>query len=241
MNSNFSEASTYEAPSLTQDEIKKAQAGFITKVYSWMTLALVITGLVAIVTASTPSLLNAVLGNKIIFFGLIIGEFALVAYLTTAIKNMSASTAIALFIAYASFNGLTLSFIFLAYTAGSIASTFFVTAATFAAMSAYGYFTKQDLTKIGNLCFMALIGLVIASIVNLFFQNEMLYWIVTYAGVLIFVGLTAWDTQKLKKIAVEGNENSETGQKLSIIGALTLYLDFINLFLFLLRILGNRR
>ena len=108
-------------------------------------------------------------------------------------------------------------------------------------MSAYGYFTKQDLTKIGNLCFMALIGLVIASIVNLFFQNEMLYWIVTYAGVLIFVGLTAWDTQKLKRIAVEGNENSETGQKLSIIGALTLYLDFINLFLFLLRILGNRR
>ncbi|WP_121666925.1 Bax inhibitor-1/YccA family protein [Mesonia aquimarina] len=241
MNSNLSEASNYEAHSLTQDEIKKAQAGFFTKVYSWMTLALLITGLVAIITASTPSLLNAVLGNKIIFFGLIIGEFALVAYLSSAIKNMSASTAIALFIAYASFNGLTLSFIFLAYTAGSIASTFFVTAGTFGAMSAYGYYTKKDLTKIGNLCFMALIGLVIASIVNLFFQNEMLYWIVTYAGVLIFVGLTAWDTQKLKRIAIEGNENSETGQKLSIIGALTLYLDFINLFLFLLRILGNRK
>lgn len=133
-----------------------------------------------------------------------------------------------------------MSVIFLAYTSASIASTFFVTAGTFGAMSLYGYFTKKDLTSIGNLCMMALLGLIIASVVNLFFDNELLYWITTYAGVLIFVGLTAYDTQKIKEM-LHGQEVNEDTQKFAIIGALKLYLDFINLFLYLLRLFGKRR
>jgi FtsH-binding integral membrane protein len=161
-------------------------------------------------------------------------------YLSEAVQRMSANTATFVFLMYALVNGLTLSVIFLVYTLGSIASTFFVTAATFGVMSAYGYFTKTDLTKMGNILFMALIGLIIASLVNIFLNNSTLYWIITYAGVLIFVGLTAYDTQKIKEMNIIGNEGTEEDQKEAIMGALTLYLDFINLFLYLLRILGNR-
>lgn len=203
--------------------------------------ALIITGLVAYYVADTPSLIYAITSNQILFFGLMIGELFLVGYLVTAIKRMTAQTASFTFIAFSVLNGLTLSIVFVAYTASSIASTFFITAGTFAVMSMYGYYTKKDLTSIGNLAFMGLIGLIIASVVNIFFQNEMLYWITTYAGVLIFVGLTAYDTQKIKKMSMAGHDGTEEMKKSAIMGALMLYLDFINLFLYLLRIFGNRR
>jgi FtsH-binding integral membrane protein len=149
--------------------------------------------------------------------------------------------AISVFLLYAILNGLTMSVIFLVYTSESIASTFYITAGTFAAMSLYGYYTKKDLTSIGNMAMMALIGIIIASIVNMFFHNEMMYWIITYLGLAIFVGLTAYDTQKLKQIGSNGFEYEESMEKIAILGALTLYLDFINLFLFLLRIFGGRK
>jgi FtsH-binding integral membrane protein len=160
----------------------------------------------------------------------------LVGVLVGAIHKMSAVTATLVFIFYSILNGVTLSSIFFVFTAESISNVFFIAAGTFAVMSAYGYFTKSDLTKLGNILFMALIGLV-----NMFLKSEMLYWISSYAGVLIFVGLIAYDTQKLKKLNVIGNEDTDEGKKEAIIGALTLYLDFINLFLYLLRIFGKRR
>lgn len=153
---------------------------------------------------------------------------------------MSFASAMVSFLAYSFLNGLTLSVVFLAYTKSSIASTFFVTAGTFAAMSLYGYFTKKDLSSWGNLFFMALIGLIIATIVNVFWANTTLYWITTYAGVLIFVGLTAYDTNRIKQMLANQEVNEGT-QKLALLGALTLYLDFINMFLYLLRIFGDRR
>ena len=153
---------------------------------------------------------------------------------------MSFASAMVSFLAYSFLNGLTLSVVFLAYTKSSIASTFFVTAGTFAAMSLYGYFTKKDLSSWGNLFFMALIGLIIATIVNVFWANTTLYWVTTYAGVLIFVGLTAYDTNRIKQMLANQEVNEGT-QKLALLGALTLYLDFINMFLYLLRIFGDRR
>jgi FtsH-binding integral membrane protein len=157
------------------------------------------------------------------------------------ITNISSNMAIGLFMLYSALNGLTLSAILLVYTASSIASTFFITAGTFGAMSIYGYFTKKDLTSWGNLLFMALIGLIVASIVNIFWASSTMYWIITYAGVLIFVGLTAYDTQKIKNMSLELDAESEEGRKGAIMGALALYLDFINLFILLLRIFGDRR
>ena len=214
---------------------------FFVKVYGWMSVALIITGLVAIWASSDPDAIRAIFGNKYVFICLLIAEFILVAGLVGWIMKMSAQTATLIFILYSILNGLTFSVIFLVYTTDSIASTFFITAGTFAIMSIYGYLTKTDLTTIGNLLIMALIGLIIASVINMFYQNETLYWITTYAGVLIFVGLIAYDTQKIKKLNVIGNEGTEEDKKESIIGALTLYLDFINLFLMLLRLFGRRK
>ena len=226
---------------LSLREIELEQARFMTRVYTWMAFALTITGAVAYIVAGTPSLVYAIVSNQLLFFGLIIAEIVLVGYLATAVAKMSAQRATALFIGYAVLNGLTLSVIFLAYTLGSIASTFFVTAGTFGIMSAYGYFTKKDLTSMGNLLMMALIGLIIASVVNIFLKSEMLYWIATYAGILIFVGLTAYDTQKIKNMNIIGNEGTEEDRKEAVMGALILYLDFINLFLYLLRFFGDRK
>lgn len=227
----------------TKDQlgIKSHQALFITKVYNWMALALLVTGLVAYFTATSPSLINAIVSSKLVFFGLLIGELLLVIYLTSAINRLSQNMAITVFMVYSILNGLTMSVIFLVYTSSSISTTFLVTAGTFGAMSLYGYYTKKDLTSIGNMAMMALIGIIIASIVNIFLQNEMMYWIITYLGVAVFVGLTAYDTQKLKEIGSRGFANEEGMEKMSILGALTLYLDFINLFLFLLRIFGGRK
>jgi hypothetical protein len=214
---------------------------FITKVYAWMSCALVITALVAMYVVSQPNLVKLIIGTKILFFGLLIGEILVVGALVGFIEKMSASTATAVFFAYSVMNGLTLSVIFLAYTASSITSTFFITAGTFGAMSLYGYFTKRDLTSIGNICFMALIGLIIAMIVNFFWINSMFNLIISCVGVLIFVGLTAYDTQKIKEMGAKVDEGTEEGRKGAILGALALYLDFINLFLMLLRLFGGRR
>jgi FtsH-binding integral membrane protein len=224
-----------------QLDVNQSISVYITKVYNWMAVALLLTGAVAYFTAGSEQLIQLIFGNRILFFGLIIGELLLVGYISARIQKLSSYNATLLFLLYSALNGLTLSFVFMAYTSASITSTFIITAGTFGAMSVYGYFTKSDLTKIGNLAFMALIGIIIASVVNLFMKSEMMYWIITYLGVAIFVALIAYDTQKLKRLAMQGFENEEHMEKGAILGALTLYLDFINLFLFLLRIFGNRK
>lgn len=217
-----------------------AQAAFMTKVYGWMTIALVITAFAAMYTAMTPALIEFIFSSKLVFYGLIIGELLLVGSLVMAVQKMSPMVASLVFFGYAALNGLTLASIFFLFTAGSIALTFFITAGTFAVMSIYGYTTKADLTRIGNLALMALVGVIIASIANYFLQNEALYWIISYVGVAIFVGLVAYDTQKIKNISASMDIQSSEGKRASVIGALTLYLDFINLFLFLLRLFGRR-
>jgi len=224
---------------LTTEKIQE-QATFISKVYAWMSAALLITGITAMATAANTQLMEMIFSSQMVFFGLIIGELALVWYLSARIQTMSAQTATYLFFAYSVLNGLTLSVIFVAYTRSSIATTFFISAGTFTAMSIYGYFTKKDLTSLGRILTMALIGIIIASVVNMFVESTMIEKIVNYIGVLVFVGLTAYDTQKIKNIYA-GEAGTEEFKKLSIMGALTLYLDFINLFLFLLRIFGGRR
>lgn len=237
MDNNFSNSNL----SQKQLDIDQSISVYMTKVYNWMAVALLLTGLVAYFTAGSEQLIQLVFGNKILFYGLIIGELALVGYISARIQKLSSFNATLLFLLYAALNGLTLSFIFMAYTSSSITSTFIITAGTFAVMSMYGYFTKSDLTKIGNIAFMALIGIIIASVVNFFMKSEMMSWVISYLGVAIFIGLTAYDTQKLKRIAMQGFEHEENMEKSAILGALTLYLDFINLFLFLLRILGDRK
>ena len=208
-------------------------------VYLWMTMALFITGATALTVSDSPTLLNAIFGSKV--FGLIIAELALVIILSSFIFRMSFLTATLMFIAYSILNGATLASIFLLYTASSIASTFFVTAGTFGAMALFGYFTKRDLSGIGNMGYMALIGIIIATVVNLFVRSETMMWVITYIGVLVFVALTAYDTQKIKKMVMNAEVVDESTQKIALLGSLTLYLDFINLFLYLLRILGSRK
>lgn len=221
---------------------RSAQATLFRNVYVWMTLALIITAVTSVLVANSPNLIMAIVGNRLVFYGLLIGELALVWVLSANIHKFSFNTATMMFVAYSILNGLTLSIIFLIYTQASIFLTFFVTAATFGAMALYGTFTKKDLSSWGNILIMALIGLIIASIANWFVKNEMLYWIITYAGVLIFVGLTAYDAQKIKRqLNAYGNEINENTQKIALMGALSLYLDFINLFLYLLRLLGSRK
>ncbi len=226
---------------LTAQQVQTIQASFINKVYAWMCLALTVTGFIAFRTAQSDALLNLIFSNGVVLIGLIIVELGIVFWMSRNIEKISSNTAIGLFMLYSALNGLTLSVILLAYTASSVASTFFITAGTFGLMSAYGYFTKKDLTSWGNLLFMALIGLIIASVVNIFWANPTMYWIISYVGVLIFVGLTAYDTQKIKNMSLELDSNSEEGRKGAIMGALALYLDFINLFIMLLRIFGDRR
>jgi uncharacterized protein len=227
-------------PSISQEQIK-SQSAFITKVYGWMSLALAITAIVAMFTASTPAMQQLIFGNRFVLIGLFIAELLMVTFISGIIGNISGALATLLFITYSILNGLTLSAVFLVYTGASISSTFFATAATFGAMSLYGYTTKKDLTTWGNILFMALIGLVIASLVNLFVSSEALYWIITYAGIIIFVGLVAYDTQKLKEMSMAGFQSDDAERKGAILGALALYLDFINLFLMLLRLLGRRK
>ena len=185
---------------------------------------------------------NDLPSSKLTFFGLIIAELALVWYLSARIDRISFTTATLMFIIYSLLNGAMLSSVFLLYTASSIASTFFITAGTFGVMCVYGYLTKRDLTSLGNLCLMAVIGLIIAGLVNLFLQSSLMSLIVSGIGVLVFVGLTAYDSQKIKRMLLqEGLEVNDSTRKIALLGSLTLYLDFINLFLYLLRFLGDRR
>lgn len=214
---------------------------FMTKVYGWMSFALMVTGFVAMYTASSPAMLNLIFGNMYALIGIIFLEFLMVGALAGWVNRMSAGTATLIFILYSSLNGLTLSGIFIVYTTESIASTFFISAGTFAAMSLYGLITKSDLSGWGNLLFMGLMGLVISSVVNIFLNSSTLSWITSCFGVVIFVGLTAYDTQKIKNMNIIGNEGTDEDKKEAIMGALTLYLDFINLFLYLLRLFGKRK
>ena len=211
------------------------------KVYTWMTLALVITGITAWVVAHSPAILQMIMTNKILFLGLLFGELILVWSVSAAINRLSLTTATLLFVLYSVLNGVTMSFIFLAYTYESVTKVFLITAGTFAAMAFFGYFTKTDLSSIGRILFMALIGLIIATIVNIFVKSSGFGMILNYLGVLIFVGLTAWDTQKIKQMLSMAEDTGETAQKVALMGALSLYLDFINLFIHLLRIMGNNR
>jgi uncharacterized protein len=220
-------------------EIEVSQTLLIRKVYVWMCLALLITAGTAYRVANSEELLRIIFSSKLSFFGIIIAQFAIVWFLSARIKTLSMTTATILFALYSVLMGVTMSCIFIAYTQSSIASTFFITAGTFAVMSIYGFTTKKDLTSIGNLLFMALVGLIIAMVVNFFLKSSMMDLVISCIGVLIFVGLTAYDTQKIK--ALMNRENTEENQKMAIIGSLMLYLDFINLFLFLLRIFGKRR
>jgi Integral membrane protein, interacts with FtsH len=222
-------------------EMSAAFPVLMRKVYLWMSLALVITGFTAYYVATTPALIGAIITNQILFWGLVIGELALVFGLSAAINKLSLTTATLMFVIYAVINGLTLSFIFLVYTASSITSVFFITAGTFAVMAFFGYFTKTDLSSLGKILMMALIGIIIATIVNIFTKSEGLALILNYLGVLVFVGLTAYDSQKIKQMLMMAPDTGEAAQKVALLGALSLYLDFINLFLYLLRIFGSRR
>lgn len=221
---------------------KAAQTALFRSVYVWMTLALAITGFVALYAAKSYTLINAMAQNSILFWGLLIAEIALVVFLSARIHRLSFTTATILFITYSVLNGLTMSILFMVYTMSSIATTFFVTAGTFGVTAVYGYVTKKDLTRIGSLCIMGVIGLIIASLVNLFLHNSMMELVISYIGVLLFVGLTAYDSQKIKQLLSDDDiEVNEMTQKIALMGSLTLYLDFINLFIYLLRILGDRK
>jgi FtsH-binding integral membrane protein len=217
----------------TQDRVSDA----LWVTYRWMTLGLATTGVVALAMAHSPEAMDVLLGNRILFYALLFGQLGLVVALGAVAQRVSTAVAAALFFTYAALTGVTVSTIFLVYTASSIASTFFISAGAFAGLSVVGLVTKRDLSAIGRFAVFALIGLIIASIVNAFTQSTGLAWLITYAGVLLFAGLTAYDTQRLKVLFASGAGHAN----LPLLGALTLYLDFINMFLFLLRIFGNRR
>lgn len=228
---------------LQSNDFSSAFSRLMRNVYLWMTLGLVMTGLTAMYIAKSESLIYAIFGNQAIFWVLMIAELVLVVVLSAAINRLSFAVAGLMFAVYSVLNGATLSVIFLAYTEASIAQTFFVTAGTFGAMSVFGYFTKRDLSPVGRVLVMALIGLIIASVVNIFFRNSVVEAITNYAGVVIFVGLTAYDTQKIKQMLQMSYEQADvdTLGKIALMGSLTLYLDFVNLFLHLLELMGRRK
>lgn len=233
----------YELQDLTAEQQLSMSAAFpvlMRKVYVWMTLALVITGFTAYGVATSPGALQLILGNQLLFWGLVIGELALVIGVSAAINRLSLTTATMMFVLYSVINGALLAPIFLVYTSSSIATVFFITAGTFGAMALIGYTTKTDLTSMGKFLFMALIGLIIATLVNMFVKSSGFTLILSYVGVLIFVGLTAYDSQKIKQLLLQAPDAGESAQKIALLGALTLYLDFINLFLYMLRIFGKR-
>lgn len=209
------------------------------KVYLWMTLALMITGITAAGVANSPNILALIYSSQVVMWGIIIAEFGLVIYISARLEKLSLSTATTLFALYSILNGVMLSSIFLLYSTAIISKVFFITAGTFGVTALYGYATKKDISSLGNILFMALIGLVIATVVNVFMKSAMFDLILSYIGVIIFVGLTAWDSQKIKHMMMVQQDADESAQKLALIGALSLYLDFINLFLYLLRIFGR--
>jgi FtsH-binding integral membrane protein len=221
----------------------EASTIFLAKVFNWMAIGLGLTGLAAFLTVNSQAALQFVFGNKMVFYGLIFGELGLVFYLSARIERISAQAATGLFIAYSILNGVTLSAILLLYTMTSVAATFFVTAGMFGAMSVYGFVTKKDLSSWGSFLFMGLIGIIIASVVNIFLGSSMMSWIISGIGVIIFTGLTAYDVQQITRMGEKGimDGGEAVIRKGAIMGALKLYLDFINLFLMLLRFMGDRR
>ena len=227
-----------EAMALTPVQVRVNK--FLASVYGWMALGLFLTSFMAFFTLAS-GLFAAIFSVPFLFYGFLIAEIGLVIYFSVRINKISIARAKAVFLVYSALNGVTLSVILLAYTGASITSTFMVTAGTFGAMAIYGYSTKRDLTSIGSLAFMSLIGIILASIANMFLKNSGLDSVITYLGVAIFIGLTAYDSQKMKQIGESQSHDSEDLKKASIQGALALYLDFINLFLFFLRIFGRRR
>ena len=219
---------------------KSAHASVFRQMYIWMSLALLLTGFTAFAVSENDRIMYALFSNQAIFWGIIISEVLLVVFLAARLHKMSLTVATITFIAYSILNGVSMSLLFFAYTSESIAATFFVTAGTFGVTALYGYFTKKDLSSWGSILLMALLGLIIASVVNFFLGSGILYWIITYVGVIIFVGLTAYDTQKFKN-AIFSSDVTESTYKLALLGALELYLDFVNMFIYLLRLFGNRR
>jgi FtsH-binding integral membrane protein len=231
---------SYSPPGLLSAAEIESRA-FIQKVYAWMTAGLAVTGACALYMASDPSMIMALVRNKFLFYGLIIAELGLVVVLSGWVKTMEVGTARLAFLFYAALSGVTMSVIFLVYTRGSIANAFFLTGGMFGVMSAYGYATKTDLTSMGNFMMMGLIGVILASIVNIWTRSPAIEWALSILSVIIFTGLTAYDTQKIKALNIIGNAGTDEDTKEAISGALTLYLDFINLFLSLLRLTGRRR
>jgi uncharacterized protein len=229
------DAATY--PAIVVEE----ERSFLTRVMTWMCAGLLITGVIAWGVGTSADAVAWFDDHPFVFFGLLIAELAAVAGLSLLIQRMTPMLAGAIFLLYSAMNGLTFSIFFSIYTTSSIAAAFFVTSAMFGALAVYGYTTKRDLSALGSIAFMALIGLILASIVNLFWANDVLYWITTYAGVLIFSALTAYDMQKIKQVNVAGDAGTDADRRQAILGALALYLDFINLFLYILRIMGRRR
>lgn len=238
---NYTDYELKEYAGERQWDVSAAFPVLMRKVYVWMTLALVITGFTAFGVANSPGILQAIYTNQILFWGLIIAEFALVIGVSAAINKISLATATLMFVLYSVINGALLSYIVLAYTSSSIATVFFITAGTFAAMALIGYTTKTDLSSMGKYLLMALIGMIIATLVNVFFVKSTGFELVlSYVGVLVFVGLTAYDSQKIKQMLLQAPDAGEGAQKVALLGALSLYLDFINLFIYLLRIFGKR-
>ena len=229
-------AGAVAAPRVSVD----VQTRVVNQVYTWMTLGLALTATVGYYVSGNEMLRNIIFSNNLILIGLVIAQLGIVVSLSAGINRMSGSVATGLFILYSALTGLTFSAIFMVYTSSSIASTFFVTSGTFAAMSVFGHTTKRDLTKLGNIAFMALIGIILASLVNMFMQNSMLELVISVIGVLLFTGLTAYDAQRIKEMAAMVTDG-ESEAKVSVMGALSLYLNFINLFLMLLRFLGVAR
>jgi FtsH-binding integral membrane protein len=231
-----------QSPGYDLADRSAAAQGFITRVYGWMSAGLALTAFIAYLTASSPAMIQFIFANRGVFWGLFIVELLIVVGLSGFINKISPAAAAGGFLLYAALNGLLLAAIFLVYTQQSLAVAFFVTAGTFGATALYGAATKRDLTSLGSFMFMGLIGLIIASVVNIFLHSQMVYWISSFFGVFIFVGLTAYDSQKIKNLSYSSNIGDvAVAQRASIVGALALYLDFINLFLFILRLMGSRR
>lgn len=226
---------------LEEEKTSTGLSRLMGRVYGWMGAALLISAVSSLLFLSSETATQLILGSRFGFYGLIILEFLLVIGITGAINRINSGTATALFVLYAILNGITLSPILLIYTGASVAATFFITAATFGIMSIAGYVTKKDLSSMGAYLIMGLIGVIIASVVNMFLHSETMDYIISYLGVFIFIGLTAYDTQKIKTLGQEAVNNGASIQKIAILGALTLYLDFVNLFLYLLRLFGKRK
>lgn len=228
-------------PIVTRSGAQVTESSFLSRVYLWMALGLSISAGASLWLLAQPGLTQALYSNPLMLIGLVVAQFALVLVLTLAIQKITSGVASLLFAGYSFLTGLTMASIFLVYTGESILQTFAVAAGTFLFFSFYGMTTKKDLTSVGQLAFIGLIGMILASVVNIFLKSSGLMWVATYLGIAVFLGLIAYDTQKLKALYAHGVADEESGKKLAVVGALTLYLDFINLFILLLRIFGRRR